>query len=271
MRADELRVLFLGCGDLGTGAAHGVCRAGFRVAIVELRVPLAVRRRVAFAEAARTGQVTVEGVTCRRVQVDRLNPTAEEHTVVLAVGPIEVAVHAFAPHAVVDARMTKCPLEVPLPEGVFRIALGPGHTAGEDCDAVVETLRGSDLGRVIWSGSGHPDTRVPGELGGETLRRLLRSPASGTLHVHARIGDRVQAGEIVAEVAGEPVRSAVAGMVRGLLADGDAVERDQKLGDVDPRTEPTPADRISDKSHQVGDGVLTALVQHFRIERPGTG
>lgn len=33
------------------------------------------------------------------------------------------------------------------------IALGPGFTAGEDVDVVIETKRGHNLGRVIRSGS----------------------------------------------------------------------------------------------------------------------
>ncbi len=46
------------------------------------------------------------------------------------------------------------------------IALGPGFTAGEDVDVVIETKRGHNLGRVIRSGSAVPNTGIPGIIGG---------------------------------------------------------------------------------------------------------
>jgi xanthine dehydrogenase accessory factor len=264
MHAADLRVLFLGCGDLGTGAAHALYRAGVALAIVELASPTAVRRRVAFAEAARLGEVEVEGVRCRRVELSTLQRTPAEF-VPLCVAPVDAVLTEFAPHAFVDARVTKRPLELQLPSGLFRIALGPGHIAGDDCDAVIETLRGPDLGRVIWQGQAAPDTGVPGELGGETALRVLHAPAGGRLALHVQIGARVAAGAQVANVDGVPVRTAIAGLVRGLLADGVTVVAGQKLGDVDPRPDPPPADRITDKAHAIGAGVRTALATRFGI------
>ncbi len=42
------------------------------------------------------------------------------------------------------------------------IALGPGFTAGEDVDVVIETMRGHRLGRIIKEGSAIPNTGIPG-------------------------------------------------------------------------------------------------------------
>jgi len=270
MRPSDVRVLFLGGGDLGTGAAHQLVSAGLRVGIVELATPLAVRRAVAFAEAARAGTIEVEGVRCVRVELESFGGDAVPGVVPLCVAPIATALGRFTPQAVVDARMQKRPLEIEFGPGIFRVALGPGHVAGADCDAVVETLRGPDLGRVVWQGSAAPDTRVPGEVGGEAARRVLRAPVPGVLRLRARIGERVAAGAVVADVEGHPVASAIAGLVRGLLADGDRVDAGQKLGDIDPRPDAPPADRISDKSRQVGTGVLTAIATHFGIVLPGS-
>ncbi len=260
--APAWRVLFLGCGDLGTGAAHRIFRAGMRVAAVELAVPLAVRRMAAFSEAARVGEVSIEGVRCRRVETRDLHPPGPPAgEVALVVDAIEGALEAFAPHAVVDARMAKRVGAPILPFRFFRVALGPGHVAGEDCDAIVETLRGPELGLVRWRGSASPDTGVPGEVGGQSAGRVIRSPARGLLHLSVAPGERVRAGDVLGSVGGVPIRSAIGGMLRGLLAEGDPVQEGQKLGDVDPRPEPPPLDRISDKARAVGEGVLTALLQ----------
>ena len=59
--------LIRGGGDLGTGVALRLSRAGFPVAVCELADPLTVRRAVALSSAVTRGEVTVEGLTARRV------------------------------------------------------------------------------------------------------------------------------------------------------------------------------------------------------------
>ncbi len=267
----RITVLFIGCGDLGTGAAHALVRAGFAVAIVERRHPLAIRRRVAFAEAAQSGQVTVEGVVCRRTALASLvgsgwpAPDAGVRVVPLFVEPLQQVLARLRPDVVVDARMTKRPLRA-LPAHCFRVALGPGHRVGRDCDAVVETLRGPTLGQVLWSGAAASDTGVPGEIGGETIRRVLRAPCSGVWHTHLEIGAHLEVGDIVARVGRRPVRAALSGMVRGLLRDGERVRAGQKVGDIDSRARPPVVHRISDKARAVGGGVLQAVRTRLRAE-----
>ena len=266
MDRSAIKVLLLGCGDLGTGVAHVLFSSGFPVAAVELEQPLAVRRRAAFAEAARTGRVEVEGVVCRRVELDEIRRSGwPRDTVALVVAPIAASVAALQPAVIVDARLAKRPLEFAPPPGMFVVALGPGPVAGSDCDAVVETLRGPQLGQVIHRGSAAENTGVPGEVGGATRDRVLRAPASGPLGVLIGIGRRVRAGDVVARVGRHEVRSALDGIVRGMLADGDRVQRGQKLGDVDPRPDAPGVDLISDKSRAVGRGVLQAVCTRFDL------
>ncbi|MDE3091839.1 MAG: xanthine dehydrogenase, partial [Chloroflexota bacterium] len=62
----DILVLLKGAGDLGTGVAWRLHKAGFPVVITELAQPLVVRRTVAFASAVYDGQIAVEGVTARR-------------------------------------------------------------------------------------------------------------------------------------------------------------------------------------------------------------
>ena len=56
------------------------------------------------------------------------------------------------------------------------IALGPGFSAGEDCDAVVETKRGHYLGKVIYDGPAEANTGIPGNIGGYTHERVVHEP-----------------------------------------------------------------------------------------------
>ncbi len=269
MHKDQPRVLFLGCGDLGTGAAHALYRAGFQVAIAELERPLAVRRRAAFSQAARDGQVAVQGVWCRRIGLEDLDAGPDwKRGVWLLTVPWGEVLASLAPGVLVDARLAKQPLVPRPPRSIFHVALGPGHTAGRDCDVAVETLRGPRLGHVIHSGSAAADTGVPGEVGGETSRRVLRAPHDGVLHVDAPIGTRVRRGDRLARVGETAVCSSLDGVVRGMLADGDRVVVGQKLGDVDPRASAPGVERISDKAGAVGRGVLRAVCERFDLVLP---
>ena len=60
-------VLIKGAGDLATGVALRLWRAGISVVMTDLAQPTAVRRTVAFCQCIYDGTAAVEGVTARRV------------------------------------------------------------------------------------------------------------------------------------------------------------------------------------------------------------
>jgi xanthine dehydrogenase accessory factor len=57
------------------------------------------------------------------------------------------------------------------------------------------------------------------------------------------------------------------GVIRGLLHDGLHVEAGVKLGDIDPRNDPSICALISDKALAVGGGVLEAALSRREIRR----
>jgi xanthine dehydrogenase accessory factor len=61
----EALILLRGGGDLATGVALRLHRAGFPVVVLELARPLVVRRRVALATAVLEGEVEIEGMIGR--------------------------------------------------------------------------------------------------------------------------------------------------------------------------------------------------------------
>jgi xanthine dehydrogenase accessory factor len=95
---------------------------------------------------------------------------------------------------------------------------------------------------------------------GHTDERVLRAPREGRFRAAARLGDIVTAGQVLGSIEGEPVRAALAGLLRGLIADGVRVERAVKIGDVDPRGADVDPARISDKARAVAAGVLEAVL-----------
>ena len=62
-------VVIRGAGDLASGIALRLHRAGFPVIHTEIEQPLAVRRAVAFAQAVFDGRCRVEEVTGRRCEI----------------------------------------------------------------------------------------------------------------------------------------------------------------------------------------------------------
>nr|HID14884.1 EF2563 family selenium-dependent molybdenum hydroxylase system protein [Anaerolineae bacterium] len=254
-------VVVKGGGDLGTGVAWRLHRCGFRVLVTETRQPTVIRRAVAFASAVYEGSITVDGVTARLVREDAGIAAAwAAGEVPVLVDPEGAVMRRLQPDAVVDAILAKRNIGTTINDAPIVVALGPGFTAGVDCHAVVETNRGHNLGRVILEGSAEPNTGVPGTVGGEGARRVLRAPAEGIFQAARAIGDRVRAGEVVAYVDDTPVRSQLDGVVRGLLHDGLRVRPGMKVGDVDPRGIVSHCFTISDKALAVGGGVVEAIL-----------
>ena len=253
-------VVIRGGGDLATGTALRLYRAGMEVVVCETAVPTSIRRTVCFSEAVRLGETEVEGVTARLAALADLPDLLERGIVPVLADPEGACIPALAPDAVVDAIIAKRNLGTRMDMAPVVVAAGPGFTAGVDCHAVVETMRGHYLGRVIYDGAALPNTDVPGLIGGYAGERVLRAPADGVFRGVKRIGDRVRAGEAAGYVDGAPMVCTIDGVLRGLLADGVPVRRGVKSGDVDPRCAPEHCLCASDKALAVGGGVLEAIL-----------
>ena len=255
-------VLIRGGGDLASGVALRLFRSGFKVVIVELPRPLAVRRTVSFAEAVYSGEISVEGVTGKLSKPIQAQAVLGAGNIPVLIDPDARIILDMEFTAVVDARLIKkepgtIPRDVHL-----HIGLGPGFHAGHNCHAVIETKRGHYLGRVIWEGSSLPDS---GQPDGDP-NRVLRAPVDGQVICHAEIGTHVEEGRLIAEVISPapekryPVNALLKGVLRGLIYPGLQVSSGLKIGDIDPRDDPEACYLVSDKALAIGGGVLEAIL-----------
>ena len=302
-------VLLRGGGDLASGVALRLHRAGIKVVITELPEPLAVRRTVSFSEAVYEGHHSVEGVNARLIKRDQLSSALDANEIPVLIDPdaniLTIDIRPFTFLVVVDARLIKQPPSPLLIDVPLHIGLGPGFHAEEDCHSVIETRRSHTLGRVYWAGTTQPDS---GEPEGDR-RRVLRAPSDGILVAHAKIGEHVEEEQLIAEIhshvillegrqdgvseatlapgasAGENLEdnirdSSVAplpqsdmfkvispfkGVLRGLIRPGLHVTRGLKIGDVDPRDDPSSCYLVSDKALAIGGGVLEAILSRGDI------
>jgi xanthine dehydrogenase accessory factor len=261
----DTTVVVRGGGELGSAAARLLFHCGFPVAVLERPAPLAVRRQVCFAEAVWSGEIAIEGVLGRRLAARAIAELrAGLPFVAVLIDEAGDCLQRLRPEVLVDARMAKRNLGTRREQAPLVIGLGPGFTAGEDVHAVVETQRGGDLGRLLWTGSACADTALPTPVLGVDADRVLRSPRGGVFRAGCRIGALVPAGWRIGEVDGLPVTARVGGLVRGLLHDGVPVEPGTKLGDIDPRGAEVDPARLSDKGRAVAAGVLEAVLVRFK-------
>ena len=254
-------VLIRGAGDLATGVALRMFRSHLRVAMTDLPQPTAIRRTVCFSQAILYGSYQVEDVTAERAE------TEDDVRRILSAGQIPVLADPRAacrawlrPDALVDAILAKKNLGTKITDAPVVIGVGPGFCAGRDCHAVVETMRGHTLGRVIRNGEPIPNTNIL--IGGFAGERVLRAPDTGIFHQLREIGDLVVSGETMGEVNGQPMHCTISGVLRGILPDGTAVVRGMKSGDVDPRGDILACYTASDKAIAIGGGVLQAILEY---------
>ncbi|MCI1208835.1 MAG: EF2563 family selenium-dependent molybdenum hydroxylase system protein [Treponema sp.] len=271
-------IVIRGGGDLATGVAHAYRQSGLKVVILEIAAPSAIRRKVAFCEAVYENEMTIEGVTARRTG------TAESAAALLSGGsdviPLLVdpecrflksaAACGLEVTALVDAVLAKRNLGTDKSMAPVTIALGPGFTAGFDVDAVIETMRGHNLGRILFEGTAAANTGIPGIIAGFGKERVVHAPASGRIHLLHDIGDLVEKDEPIAEIKGKnetgtPVRATLTGVLRGIIHEGYEVTTGLKIADVDPRKdEQQNCFTISDKSRALGNAALRALIMCVR-------
>ncbi|MBS5149449.1 MAG: selenium-dependent molybdenum cofactor biosynthesis protein YqeB [Butyricicoccus pullicaecorum] len=258
-----------GAGDLATGTIVRLANCGFRVFAMECESPSAIRRQVALSEAVYDGTATVEGVTCRRIaHMSQAETVWRSGEVPLLVDTQAVCITDLAPAVVVDAILAKRNLGTHRDMAPITIALGPGFTAGQDVDAVIETMRGHNLGRVLYTGMALRNTGVPALIGGYGAERVIHAPADGALRCaqdkngkSIGIGSVVQRGQIIAYVGDTPVAATLDGVLRGLIRTGYPVMTGLKIADIDPRIEQKEnCNTISDKARSIAGGVVEAML-----------
>ena len=267
-------IIVRGGGDLATGTIHRLWSCGFKVLVLETKMPAAIRRQVSVCEAVYDGETIVEGMKAIRIfSWEQAEKIIESGAVPVLVDPEGASIDMLHPRVVVDAILAKRNLGTHRKMAPLTIGLGPGFCGGKDVDVVIETKRGHNLGRVIYSGMAAPNTGIPGMVGGYAKERVIHAPVEGTFKGYAGIGDIVEAGAPVAAVIGNdgtatPLTAAFSGIVRGLLRDGYPVTKGFKVADIDPRKEELAnCFTISDKARCIAGSVLEVVVREY-IKNP---
>jgi xanthine dehydrogenase accessory factor len=264
-------IVIQGGGDIASGVAYRLSKCGFPTVITELQAPLAVRRKVSFAQAMYDGYVMIEGVVGKQIEnfltAEIITETFSEGFIPVLNDPDGKVINLINPLVLIDARMRKRYSDI-FPSARLVIGLGPGFIVGKNCHVSIETNRGHLLGRVIRKGSAEQDTGIPDQVLGFQEERVLRSPVDGNLVPFAGLGDRLEKNQLIAEVSSVPILAPFSGVLRGLIHQKVRIRKGMKIGDIDPRNEPLLCCLISDKALAIGGGVLEAILsfQDIRTE-----
>jgi xanthine dehydrogenase accessory factor len=209
-------VLIRGAGDLGSGAAYRLIKAGFPVIMTELAQPLMVRSTVSYGTSVFYETVVIEGIIARHATPDQVPMFLDEGIIPVLVDPGGESITIFCPPVVVDARNGPTKPDTTIDDAALVIGLRADFSAGVDCHAVIETTRGHSLGRVVWQGRAEPETKQqPGS--NNAPEHVLCAPVDGDLVEIVAIGDSVKAGDVVARVADVPILAPFDGVLRGLI------------------------------------------------------
>lgn len=255
-------VIVRGGGDIASGAIQKLYRSGFRVLVLDIEKPTFIRRKVCFGEAVYEGETTLEDITSKHIgSIEETLEVWREGKIPVLIDSKGDCIKKLKPKVVIDAILAKRNLGTTMDMADITIALGPGFEAGKDVHAVIETMRGHNLGRLIVDGRAAENTGVPGEIKGVSKERVIYSPCEGIINNLRDIGDIVKKGEVLAQVESEAVKATIDGVLRGIIRDKFHVTRGLKIADIDPRlSEQENCFTISDKSRAIGGAVLEAVL-----------
>jgi xanthine dehydrogenase accessory factor len=162
----------------------------------------------------------------------------------------------------VDARMQKYQVTPDLRRlARFTIGLGPGFTAGTNCDFAIET-RPAKTGRILQQGATDAADGVARRLGGAGAERFVYSAIPGRWHTAIEIGTRIFRDFIVGHLGDEVVRAPFDGILRGVVRDGTEVPAGVKLLEVDPRGRGASWTGTDSRARIIATAVTKAVAIH---------
>lgn len=260
-----------GAGDLATGVIHRLYKSGFKILVLEIENPSAIRRTVSLCECIYSDEQVVENIKAKKVKTyEEIKRCWIDREIPIVIDPNGEWIEKLKPDIVVDSIIAKKNLGTNRSMAPLTIGLGPGFIAKKDVDIVIETMRGHNLGRVLEEGSAQENTGVPGDIGGVTIERVIYSENSGLFKEIKKIGDIVKRGDILGEINNIPVYATIDGLLRGIIRDGYRVKKGLKIADIDPRlNQYNNCFTISDKARALGGAVLEAILSNINIPKKG--
>ena len=256
--------VILGTNEIASAVAVNLYSSGYSVVLSHDPLPPVIRRKMAFHDVLFDDPVTIAGVTAERSDsglaiLSRLG--LSKGVIITELGLLDLIVLRTL-DVLVDARMQKYHITPDLRRlARFTIGLGPGFTAGTNCDFAIET-RPAKAGRIIQQGATDAASGISRRLGGSGAERFVYSSGPGRWHTAIEIGTRIFKDFIVGHLGGEAIRAPFDGILRGVVRDGTEVPQGMKLLEVDPRGRKAAWTGIDRRAKTIADAVTKAISIH---------
>jgi hypothetical protein len=256
--------VILGTNEIASAVAVNLYRSGYFVVLSHDPLPPVIRRKMAFHDVLFDDPVTIAGVEAWRADnglaiLSRLGRS--RGVIITELGLLDLIVLRTL-DILVDARMQKYQVTPDLRRlARFTIGLGPGFTAGTNCEFAIET-HPSKSGRILQQGSTDTADRISRRLGGSGAERFVYSAVPGRWHTPLEIGTRIFKDFIVGHLGGDVIRAPFDGILRGVVRDGTEVPDGVKLLEVDPRGRKASWTGIDSRGKTIANAVTKAISIH---------
>ena len=266
MRRQQTRpaAIIIGSGDIGSAVAVALARVGYAAIVCDRTDPSSARRGMAFTDAWYVGHAELDGVNALFCGTIKAVPTVLERPGQIAATTWSWRGAAGALHAglVVDTRNKQSTdgtdFRMRLPPGLLTIGIGTGHTAARNVDLVIEAPLADPSPMALHEprleAVGVPASRPPHGVGTAVFAK-----DAGRFTTSHRIGDCVEAGQLVGALDREPVAAPISGVLRGLSARGAWVQAADLIVEVDPRGDPTLCFGLDGRAMSIAHKLLAAL------------
>src|SRR4030042_5401767 len=106
---EELVILIRGAGEMASGVAHRLHQSHFKICMIEIPHPLAVRREVTFSEAIFEGEKEVEGVRAKLIsKTEEIESVWKKSKIPILIDPDGKKTRSFLkPDVLIDGIMAK--------------------------------------------------------------------------------------------------------------------------------------------------------------------
>ena len=184
----------------------------------------------------------------------------------MLVDPDGKSIKKLEPKVVIDAILANENRGMNKNMAEHTLALGPGFCAGRDVDAVIETMRGHNMGRIVHEGySSRSHNKASQVDTDDHIEHLLFAPMAGKFEALHHISFAAKKGEPIAVITDKDGNKATVcaqmdGVIRGIVRDGFQVRANQKIADINPNMRQGDCFTVSDKARCIGGAVLSAVM-----------
>jgi xanthine dehydrogenase accessory factor len=257
--SEEKSIVVCGIGETASATARRLFAEGHAVAMFRATAPRLLRRRMSFVDAWFDGYASLDGMETRRADVSNeflLGLQTRQFIPLLRTRITEV-LERWPWDAIVAIREPGEPLPPSLRDMTeLSIGLGPGFSAGQNCDLVIE-IDGPDPGAILQEGA-VPDRRKSAAARSGVDHQEVVAPGPGLFRASASIGAIVDAGETLGFVGDAPVVSPVGGRVKGIARKELAVLEGAPIAEI-ALSRSARVSGVSDRDQLVARGVAFAI------------